>query len=160
MHDALLSRAADLLVRARVATLATVDGGAPVVSMAPYAMDGTDLVFFILVSRLAAHTANMQVDSRVAMLVTEPEPTANAHATPRLSLRGNATALDATGAMHATAKQRYCARFPDMTGLFELGDFGLFAIRPTTLRMVTGFAQAGSIDADALARKMFGRTPA
>jgi len=38
-----------------------------------------------------------------------------------------------------------------MTGLFELGDFGLFAIEPRAVRVVLGFAQAATLEPATLA---------
>ena len=45
-------------------------------------------------------------------------------------------------------------RFPDMAMLFGLGDFTLFAIEPTAVRAVTGFAQAHSLTPAALGRAL------
>ena len=38
-----------------------------------------------------------------------------------------------------------------MAGLFELGDFGLFAIEPREVRVILGFAQAATVSPAALA---------
>jgi len=58
------------LVRARsTAALGTLHGGAPYVSMVPYAIaaDGSGLL--IHVSTLAAHTKDMLADARVSLLI-------------------------------------------------------------------------------------------
>jgi putative heme iron utilization protein len=55
------------------------------------------------------------------------------------------------------AHAAYAARFPDMTGLFELGDFRLFAIEPQAVRVVLGFAQAASLEPATVAAALASR---
>jgi heme iron utilization protein len=159
MTDALLSRAAGLLTTCKVAALATVDHGAPAVSMVPYALDGNALRLLIMVSRLAAHTADLQTDERVAMMIMEAASTTAPHTLARVSLRAVAIAIARSDATYGAARDRYCAHFPDMTGLFALDDFALYAIRPTSLRVVAGFARAATVGVDTLERHMFASGP-
>jgi putative heme iron utilization protein len=71
-------------------------------------------------------------------------------------MQGRAEPIAPDNPRHAAARAAYSARFPDMVGLFELGDFMLFAIVPTAVRVVMGFAQAASITAEALAESVRG----
>lgn len=146
MKDAAAARAAALVARLRTASLGTLHGGAPSVTMVPFATMRDPFAFVVLVSGLASHTQDMLDDPRVGLLVVELEgDNAPAHALARVALQGIAHALDADDPRHAEARSRYVQRFPDMVGLFDLGDFRLFAIEPIAVRVVLGFAQATSL---------------
>ncbi len=146
------NRAAELVRRCRVAALGTVRAGAPAVSMAPYALIAEPFAFVVLVSSLSAHTREMLADANVGLMVMEPDSGAQApHAFARVSMQGRAEPIARNGPRHDAARAAYSARFPDMVELFELGDFTLFAIVPTEVRVITGFAQAATISAETLA---------
>jgi putative heme iron utilization protein len=148
------ARATGLVRRCRVAALGTLRDGAPSVSMVPYAIVEDPLVFIVLVSTLSAHTKEMLVDGNVGLMIMEPETSAQPpHTLARVSMQGRAEPIAQDNPRCAAARAAYSARFPDMVGLFELGDFTLFAIAPTTVRVVTGFAQAASITPESLAKK-------
>lgn len=152
MKDEVAARAATLLAQCRVAALGTLHGHAPAVSMTPYALVPAPFMLVVLVSGLSAHTRDMQADPRVGLLVMEPEHAgANVHALARIALQGEAEPLAPEAAGYAAARAAYLARFPAMAGLFDLGDFGLFAIRPNAVRVVAGFAQAHSLTPETLA---------
>jgi len=86
------------------------------------------------------------------MLVTEPESDGTpVHALARVAMQCDARALAQDDPLHDVARRAYVERFPDMSGLFSLGDFALFAIVPTSVRVVSGFAQAASITPASLA---------
>jgi hypothetical protein len=157
MKDQSAARAANLVRRCRVAALGTLRGGVPGVSMVPYAIIERPFAFIILVSTLAAHTREMLSDGNVGLMIMEPESGAGtAHTLARVSMQGRAEPIAPDNPRHAAARAAYSARFPDMVGLFELGDFMLFAIVPTAVRVVMGFAQAASITAEALAESVRG----
>ena len=137
--------AAALVRRCRVAALATLRNGAPSASMVPYALTLDPFAVIVLVSELAAHTAEMRADPRVALLIAEPESDAQPHELARVSIQGTAASLSRDDARSAPARAAYLARFSNMSGLFDLGDFHLFAIAPATVRVVAGFARASSI---------------
>jgi putative heme iron utilization protein len=150
-HEA-AARAAQLLHDCRAAALGTVSDGAPRVSATPFAVLPEPFAFVVLVSGLSAHTRDMLADPRVALLAAEPErPDANVHALARVSIQGEARPLPAGDALYSAARARYETRFPEMRALFDLGDFVLFGIRPTSVRVVSGFAQAASVTPDSLA---------
>ena len=146
------ARAAALLHRSTVLSLGTLHDGAPSVTMVPYALAADRFAFLALVSGLSAHTRDMLADPRVGLMVLEPEGGATpSHALARVSIRGAARPLDRDDARYGMARNAYAARFPDMTGLFDLGDFRLFAIEPQAVRVVLGFAQATSLEPATLA---------
>jgi hypothetical protein len=147
MKDAAAARVAALLRRCTVAALGTLHAGAPSVTMTPYALAADRFAFLLLVSGLSAHTRDMLADPRVGLMVLEPEGGATPpHALARVSIRGTARALARDDPGYGMSHAAYAARFPDMTGLFELGDFRLFAIEPQAVRVVLGFAQAASLE--------------
>ena len=123
--------------------------------MVPYAVIGEPLAFIVLVSTLSAHTQEMLADPNVSLLVMEPESGAKTpHALARVSMQGRAEPIAPDDARHAAAHAAYSTRFPDMINLFDLGDFTLFAIVPTEVRVISGFAQAASISPESLARSL------
>jgi putative heme iron utilization protein len=152
MKEEAAAKAAELIGRCRVGALGTLHEQAPAVSMTPYSLLQAPFAFIVLVSGLSAHTRDMVADRRVALMVMEPErDDANVHALARVSVQGEARPVRPGDAHHAAARAGYEARFPGMRELFDLGDFGLFAIRPTAIRVVAGFAQAHSVAPESLA---------
>lgn len=140
------------LVRARAtAALGTLHGGAPYVSMVPYAIaaDGSGLL--IHVSTLAAHTKDMLADARVSLLITEAE---GAEKSPlgleRVSVQATAERVASGAAELPAFRAAYLARFPDAEQMFGFADFSIFLIRPLSARFVAGFGQAHSLTAESL----------
>jgi putative heme iron utilization protein len=153
--DEAAARAAALLRRCTVASLGTLHEGAPSVTMVPYAFLAEPFAFLVLVSGLSAHTRDMLADPRVGLMVLEPEGGATpSHALARVSIQGTARALDRDDPGYGAAHAAYAARFPDMTGLFGLGDFRLVAVEPRAVRVVLGFAQAASLEPATLGRAL------
>ena len=151
--EPLAGRAAELVRRCKVAALGTLHDGAPSVSMVPYAIIADPLTFVVLVSGLSAHTREMFRNPNVALMIMEPETdTKPPHTLARVSMQAKAESLAPDDLRLGAARAAYVARFPDMVGLFELGDFTLFAIAATTVRVIAGFAQAASITPASLAR--------
>ena len=125
--------------------------------MVPFAIIGEPFAFIVLVSTLSAHTREMLADGNVSLLIMEPEGIKQLpHALARVSMQGRAEPIGPDDIRHGVSHAAYSARFPDMTGLFDLGDFTLFAIIPTEVRVVAGFAQAASISPETLARSLRG----
>ena len=76
------------------------------------------------------------------------------HTLARVSMQGRAEPISQNDPRFGAARAAYSARFPDMVGLFELGDFTLFAIAPAAVRVIAGFAQAASITPASIARSV------
>jgi putative heme iron utilization protein len=127
----------------RLASLGTLHEGEPYVSMVPFALlpDGSGLV--IHVSQLSSHTRDMLESPKVSLLVVAPEtPGAPAQATARVTIQGRAEHDTDSAPGHAAAREAYLSRFPKAADMFDLSDFLLFTIRPTSIRFIAGFAQA------------------
>jgi putative heme iron utilization protein len=72
-------------------------------------------------------------------------PDAMPQALPRVTVQGEAQELTDDAPLYAAARAAYLARFPDSEPMFGFGDFSLFVIRPASLRLVGGFAQAKTL---------------
>ena len=146
MADSFAEPLRRLLSGRSIAALGTLHDGAPFVSMVPFALAEDGSAFFVHVSALAAHTRDMLADPRVSLLVVDAEsPGAPPQALPRLTVVGTAAQLAADSPERSRARAFYLVRFPDAEPMFDFADFSLFAIRPTSLRWVGGFAQAQSL---------------
>lgn len=142
----------ELLRTQQVAALGTLHQGEPYVSMAPFAIlpGGSGLV--IHVSRLAAHTRDMQLHPQVSLLiVAPPRPELPTQALARVTIQAQAVQCAESTQGHAEAKAAYLARFPHSAGMFAFSDFSLFAIMPQSIRFVGGFAQATTISPEVFA---------
>ena len=136
----------ELLAGRKVAALGTLHGGAPYVSMVPFALLEDGSAFLIHVSELSAHTHDMLGDPRVSLLITASESAETLpQALPRLTVLGQARRIDDEAAELALARASYLERFPESEPMFGFGDFSLFAIRPEALRWIGGFAGAQSL---------------
>jgi heme iron utilization protein len=143
----------DLVHAQTIAALGTLHEGAPYVSMVPYALAAGGGEFFIHVSGLAAHTADMLASPRVSLLIVSPTgdlPQSRA----RVTVQGDARRLDQASTEYAAAKACYIARFPRTADLFALGDFSIFEIAPVSARVVGGFAQAFSLGGESFVRAL------
>lgn len=142
----------DLVRATRTATLGTLRGGAPNVSMVLYLPEADFSAFCVRVSRLAWHTQDMQDDARVALSIQQADaPERDPQQLARLTLRGDATRLTEEGAQFERLKAAWLARYPDAGVTFELPDFAFWRIAPREVRFVAGFARTFNLSAAALA---------
>jgi hypothetical protein len=142
----------DLLRTQQVAALGTLHQGQPYVSMVPFTLFPGGKDFIIHVSQLAAHTKDMLASPQVSLLVIAP-PTSEvmAQELARITIQGEAVQVVGGTPEHAAAKAAYLSRFPQSELMFGFSDFSLFAIVPSSIRFVGGFAQATTISPDTLA---------
>jgi putative heme iron utilization protein len=133
--------------------LATVNaGGNPEASYAPYVADGRGS-FYIYISELAAHTANLQGKPRASVLFIEDESRAQ-HLFGRKRVTCDCRAEPVprgSGEFEDTL-----ARFVEKHGKFMemlkgLKDFHLFRLTPEKANYVRGFAQAYELHGEGLA---------
>lgn len=135
-----------------IAALGTLHGGAPYVSMVPVALLPGAAGFVVHVSQLAAHTRDMLEDPRVSLLIVAPEAAGTPpQATPRITVQGRAEQQAAGSSGDSAAREVYLARFPQSTGIAGLPDFSFFVVRPLSIRVVAGFAQAETLTPEAFA---------
>jgi putative heme iron utilization protein len=93
----------------------------------------------------------MEKDKHINLLVTEPDDGREDPQTlVRVSIRGNAEMIPVGAPGYMLAKNLYMTRFPQVTSLFEFGDFELWRITPKGGRFVAGFAKAFNLTADSL----------
>src|SRR5438874_3987004 len=123
--DAATSRSLARLVRTeRIAHLATLRSGAPMVSMTLYLATDDFAAFYVHVSRLAWHTQDMQHDARVALSISETDDRrADPFTLMRVSIRGDAVQM-AAGPKHA-----WLARFPAQAINFEFAGFSFWGFQ-------------------------------
>ncbi len=126
----------------RVAHLATLRGGAPMVSMTLFMPEKDFSAFYIHVSRLAWHTQDMQEDPRMALSIAETDDRrADPFTLMRVTIRGEAVRL-AGG-----PKDAWLARFPEQAVNFTLADFSFWKIVPRDARFVAGFGRIHNLSA-------------
>ena len=131
-----------LILRERVAHLATLRDGAPMVSMTLYMPEPDFAAFYIHVSRLAWHTQDMARDSRVALSIAETDDgRADPFTLMRVTIRGEARK------MPDGPKDAWLARFPEQAINFELADFSFWKITPRDARFVAGFGRIHNLSA-------------
>ena len=137
------SRALASLIRGeRIAHLATLRGGAPMVSMTLYMPEPDFSAFYVHVSRLAWHTQDMQHDARVALAISETDDRrADPFTLMRVSIRGDAVQ------MSSGPKVAWLGRFPEQAINFELTDFSFWKIVPRDARFVAGFGRIHNLSA-------------
>ena len=140
----------ELLRKERVAHLATLRSGAPMVSMTLYLPDEIFSVFYVHVSRLAWHTQDMLHDARVALSIAETDDgRADPFTLMRVSIRGEALQLPLAD---PALKAKWLQRFPEQAINFELADFSFWQISPRDARFVAGFGRIHNLSAAQLSR--------
>lgn len=155
MDRELAQRLRDLVESQEVASLGTLHGGEPYVSMVPFALMPEGAGFVVHVSSLAAHTKDMLASPAVSLMIMAARgPDVSPQALARVTVQGDAVRIPEEAPIHAVAKAIYLERFPQSAQTFDLGDFALFAIRPRSARYVGGFAQAKTITAESLAEAL------
>ncbi|HVJ10991.1 MAG TPA: pyridoxamine 5'-phosphate oxidase family protein [Burkholderiales bacterium] len=136
-----------LIEKERIGHLATLRGGAPMVSMTLYLPAPDFSAFYVHVSRLAWHTQDMLQDARVALSIAERD---DARADPftlmRVTIRGEAVQVT------DGPKDAWLARFPEQAINFQLADFSFWRITPRDARFVAGFGQIHNLSPGALSQ--------
>jgi heme iron utilization protein len=136
-----------LILKERIAHLATLRGGAPMASMTLYLAAPDFSAFYVHVSRLAWHTQDMQHEPRVALSIAEGDDGRRDPFTlMRVTIRGEATDLKKDLSM----KVPWLARFPEQAINFELADFSFWRIAPRDARFVAGFGRIHNLSASDL----------
>ncbi len=126
--------------------LATVNAeGLPEASYAPYvAHEGC---YYIFISQLASHTANLQHSGVASVLLMNTEDSGQAFARKRLTCHCKATVIARQEALFESILRLMEERFGKLIRtLRELGDFNLFQLDPIKGNYVAGFGQAFEID--------------
>ena len=150
--DAQAERTLARLIRStRIAALGTLRDGEPNLAMVAYAFADDFSAFYIHVSKLGKHTADMESDPHVSLLITETDDgRADPQTLARVSIRGTAEIVPRTDLGYIQVKNIYLDRFPEAEQLFSLEDFNLWKITPKSGRYVAGFGRAFSVEPEAL----------
>jgi heme oxygenase (biliverdin-IX-beta and delta-forming) len=134
-----------LLRVTRAGTLATLDRntGYPFASLVNVAtdIDGAPLV---LVSKLATHTANLEVDGRASLLLAETGK-GDALAHPRLTVLGTFAPVARESADDARIRRRFLARHPKSELYAGFGDFAFWRMDVVSAHLNGGFARAADL---------------
>lgn len=150
--DSTAQKTLALLIRStRIAALGTLHDGKPNLAMVAYAFADDFSAFYIHISRLGKHTADMEKDSAVGLLITEADDhRIDPQTLARASIHGNAAMIARTSQEYESIKAIYLSRFPEAEQLFSFGDFNLWRISPSGGRFVAGFGQAFNLESEAL----------
>jgi putative heme iron utilization protein len=106
-------------------------------------VDGSPL---ILVSRLATHTANLEVDGRASLLLAETGK-GDALAHPRLTVLGTFGEVARDGVDDARIRRRFLARHPKSELYAGFGDFAFWRMHVASAHLNGGFARAADLTA-------------
>jgi putative heme iron utilization protein len=141
------AEAKSLLRATRTGTLATLDrnSGYPFGSLVNVATD-VDGAPLILVSRLATHTANLEVDGRASLLLAETGK-GDALAHPRLTVLGTFVPLAREDADEPRIRRRFLARHPKSELYAGFGDFAFWRMDVVAAHLNGGFARAADLAA-------------
>jgi len=138
----------NLIVKERVAHLATLRNAAPMASMTLYLPERDFSAFYVHVSRLAWHTQDMAQDARVALSIAETDDgRADPFTFMRVTVRGDALQIQDK---NEDLKRRWLERFPAQAINFELADFSFWKITPRDARFVAGFGRIHNLSATEL----------
>lgn len=143
--------AKSLLRTIRAGALATLDpqGGFPFASLVTVATDHDGSPLFLM-SRLSAHTLNLEQDPRASLLLAETgrgDPLAH----PRLTLVGRAER-----AGEPRIRERFLARHPKAKLYVDFPDFSFFRLSMAGGHLNGGFARAAGVTGDALRTDLAG----
>ncbi len=146
----ILAESQELRERFQTALMATVSAEAePEASYTPYLLlDGN---FYIFVSGLSAHTANLRHNGRVSLLFIEEESQANLFARKRLTYQCSARPIARDDERWPVLLDQYQELFGATVGMLrQLPDFILFELEPRRGNFVKGFGQAYLLEGDGL----------
>ena len=136
-----------LLRGGRTGTLATLDRhtGHPFASLVNAATDA-DGSPLILISRLATHTANLEIDGRASLLLaTTGKGDALTH--PRVTVLGTFVLVEAGHPDTARIRRRFLARHPKAKLYAGFADFAFWRMQVASVHLNGGFARAADLTA-------------
>jgi putative heme iron utilization protein len=139
--------AKSLLRTTRTGTLATLDrnSGHPFASLVNVATDA-DGSPLILVSRLATHTANLECDGRVSLLLAETGK-GDALTHPRLTVLGSMVPAARDSADEPRLRRRFLVRHPKSELYAGFADFVFWRMTVVSAHLNGGFARAADLTA-------------
>jgi putative heme iron utilization protein len=133
-------QAKGLILRAKVASLATVADGLPFAALVTPAFLH-DLAPLLLLSELSTHTRQLKVHPQCALLVAGEAATENPQTAPRVCLTGTAAVIDP-----AIVREHYLSVHPYAALYVDFADFAFWRIEVTAAHYIGGFAAAARLD--------------
>ena len=127
-----------------LATLSRRHPGHPFASIMPYALDADGRPLF-LISSMAMHTQNLEVDGRASLLVLQSDSSTDPLASGRVTLMGRVARLGANE--RAGVKAAYLAAQPNASYWVEFEDFAFWRLDVEDVYFVGGFAAMGWVEA-------------
>jgi heme oxygenase (biliverdin-IX-beta and delta-forming) len=140
-------RARTLVYLGRIGSLSTLSRkqpGFPFGSVMPYGLDDRGRAIF-LISTMAMHTQNLQVDPRSSLLVTQPDETGDPLGASRVTLVGNV--LPVPEPEVAEARKLYLARYANSKYWVDFEDFSFYRMDVVDVYYVGGFGVMGWVSA-------------
>jgi putative heme iron utilization protein len=121
--------------------------GIPDISYAPFVRDYAGL-FYIYVSDMACHTANLLNNPKASILFIRPESeTSNLFARERVVLSCSVKEIIRDNEIYTNRIQAMLDKFGEVVSVLRsLSDFHLLALRPESGRYVIGFGRAFTIN--------------
>ncbi|ACO77570.1 pyridoxamine 5-phosphate oxidase [Azotobacter vinelandii CA] len=139
--------------RGALATLSQSLPGFPFGSAVPYCLDAAGCPL-LLISRIAQHTRNLQVDRRCSLLVGE-RGALDVQAAGRLTLMAEARPLQDEAQIEAAAARYYCY-FPASRNYHRAHDFDFWVLEPVRWRFIGGFGSIHWLEGVELANPFAG----
>jgi putative heme iron utilization protein len=127
--------------------------GYPFGSVVPYCLDDEGRPL-ILISRIAQHTHNLQLDGKCSLLVGE-RGAEDVQAVGRVTLMAEAEKIT-DGVRIEAAAQRYYRYFPESGSYHSAHDFDFWVLKPVRYRYIGGFGAIHWLDDVALANPFAG----
>ncbi|TDV55727.1 hypothetical protein EC919_103271 [Pseudomonas graminis] len=127
--------------------------GYPFGSVVPYCLDDQGRPL-ILISRIAQHTHNLQLDAKCSLLVGE-RGAEDVQAVGRVTLMAEAEKISDAARVDAAA-QRYYRYFPESESYHSAHDFDFWVLKPVRYRFIGGFGAIHWLDDAALANPFAG----
>lgn len=132
--------------------LATVGrDGTPEASYSPAVLDG-DKNFYIFVSDMSAHTANMLASGTAsAMVIADESASSQIFARKRATFSCRVSEIPRASKQGAAITERFAQKFGNVMDLIgEMGDFHLIRLEPLRGRVVLGFGRAFDVTGENL----------
>jgi heme iron utilization protein len=144
----LTKRYQELMASQQTLLLSTASANSvPDISYAPFVRDHVG-VFYIYVSEMSSHTANLLNNPQASILFIRPESESrNLFARERAVLNCSVKEISRDDAVYADRIQALQDKFGEVVSVLRsLSDFHLFALRPENGRYIVGFGRAFTIN--------------
>ena len=140
-------RARTLVYLGRIGSLSTISRkqtGFPFGSVMPYGLDAQGRPIF-LISTMAMHTQNLQMDGRASLLVTQPDGDGDPLGASRVTLLGNVLTIPQPEI--ADARKLYLERYANSKYWVDFEDFSFYRMDVLDVYYVGGFGVMGWVKA-------------